>query len=414
MILCKDVDDKDVDDHVQGVEIFGIICAKSNLLFSPKECYENHMFNVIEEEHVWVRLGTEIPLFKNLVALPAYSDLEISVNMLGSEDDAFIVQGTACFQPTNSFVEWKDIRGLNGFYVEVKVTYCEPSFLNQPFDHVDRVPLLCCVPRFPQIYASQILEVFSLFIARPNCKEVNLYGTVKIIDSEGCCTIFSCSRNEAYFLSRDCNFLPMQGPNRVVTPVDPFSIRIDLSDVDGHVKIKGLVSADYNMEELRKPWFDRRLCSVVGGVNKNSFAAVYYTSFSSAVQANLTVRHECKRRSSGCVKIYGDVIALYPKLASTNYYKKFFQIKLFTRNEVNPLEGEENFELSRTFLAVPIDFILQMKVDLYFQTSEGTYSVKKIKSLQIGEPCIAIERDDVNIFIDVMWKGLPYVSHECL
>lgn len=253
-----------------------------------------------------------------------------------------------------------------------------------------------------------------MFIARPNCKEVNLYGTVEIIDPDGRCTIFSCSKNEAYFLSRDCNFLPMQGPKRVVTPSEPFFIEIDLSDVDGHVKIKGLVLANYCMEDLRKPWFDRRLCSVVGGANQNSFAAVYYTSFSSAVQANLTVRHECKRRSSGCVKIYGDVIASYPKLASTNYYKKFFQIILFTRNEVNPLEGEENFELSRTFLAVPVDFILQMKVDLCFQTSEGTHRVNKIMSLQIGEPCIAIESDDVNIFIDVMWKGLPYVSHECL
>ncbi|KAK1358461.1 hypothetical protein POM88_051717 [Heracleum sosnowskyi] len=88
-------------------------------------------------------------------------------------------------------------------------------------------------PHSPGLYASHLLEVFSLFIARPNEEEVSLYGSVKILDYRGWCTVFSFSKNEPYFLSRGCNLLPLQGPDRALQPLMFFLMEIDLRDIDG-------------------------------------------------------------------------------------------------------------------------------------------------------------------------------------
>ncbi|KAK1358434.1 hypothetical protein POM88_051705 [Heracleum sosnowskyi] len=240
MFLYKDDDSSESQKTINeddggelGVEVFGLICAKCQPSLLAKGCYENHMFNVIQDEHEWVGLGTQINLFKNLVAVPAYSQLEISLDLSGYEDDEFSIEGTACFQPTNGDGGYKDIRGVNGYYVRVYVTWCEPSNLNKRWCEEDMIDGFCLMPHSPGLYASHLLEVFSLFIARPNEEEVSLYGSVKILDYRGWCTVFSFSKNEPYFLSRGCNLLPLQGPDRALQPLMFFLMEIDLRDIDG-------------------------------------------------------------------------------------------------------------------------------------------------------------------------------------
>ncbi|KAK1358466.1 hypothetical protein POM88_051722 [Heracleum sosnowskyi] len=404
----KIIEDED-DSGELGVEVFGLICAKCHPFFLDKECYEFHMFNVIQEEHEWVGLGTKINLFKNLLAVPAYSQLEISLDLKGYEDDGFIVQGTTCFDPTNEYSEYKDIQGENGFYVRVYVEWCEPSFLENTWCKEDRIGDFCVMPRSPGLYASHLLEVFSLFIARPNGEEVNLYGSVKILDRWGWTNVFSCTKNEPYFLSRGCNLLPLQGPDRALQPSMYFLMEIDLRDIDGHVNIKGFVSTCVAIDECQRPWFDRRFCEVVRLLNEKSFAAVNYTLFSFSVEAIMKVSFLFKGRSSAHVKIYGDIIASYDKLSySTSYDIEFFQRVLFTRKKANFLEIEDYFRHSRYVVAVPMTCSLLTKVNLSFQTNLGTHRVRGLVEFQIGEPSRIIKSDFVDICIDVDWKGLPY------
>ncbi|WOG85829.1 hypothetical protein DCAR_0105022 [Daucus carota subsp. sativus] len=86
-------------------------------------------------------------------------------------------------------------------------------------------------------------------------------------------------------------------------------MEIDLRDVDGHVNIQGYVASSPAIGERQRPWFDRRLRSVVKSVNEKSFAAVNYTLFSFAVLAIIEVRLVFHRGSFAHVKIYGDITA---------------------------------------------------------------------------------------------------------
>lgn len=151
MFLYKDDDasksqkkiNEDEDDGGElGVEVFGLISVKCHPLLLAKECYENHVFNVMPEEHERVGLGTEIDLFKHLVVVPAYSQLEISLDLKGyGEDDGFNVQGIVSFHPNNAGGGYKDVRGTKGFYVRVYVTWFEPSFLNKRWCEEERIAM---------------------------------------------------------------------------------------------------------------------------------------------------------------------------------------------------------------------------------------------------------------------------------
>ncbi|KAK1389939.1 hypothetical protein POM88_018117 [Heracleum sosnowskyi] len=408
--------DEDDDEQI-GVDVYGLICARCNPMLLAKDKYENHMFNVAKEDCEWIGFGSEIVLSKSLVAVPAYSELEISLNLRDFDDDEFIVQGSVCFEPSNYYAGWKVVRGVNGYYVRVGVTWKQPSALNKHWCKDDMIQRAQQVPHCPGFLASHLLEVFSLFIARPNGKEVNMYGSVNIVCSFGWCNIFSREKDEAYLLSRGCNLLPMKGPERAATPGMTFFIVVDLRDVDGNVKIKGAAHSTVGIDERQRPWFDRRLCSVVKGEKENSFVAIHYTMFSFALQAVFKVCLVWKRRSSARVNICGDIIASYDKVSySTIYDKQFFRRVLFTRKEANSLEvlftGKEAEErtliLSTNQVAVPMTSSLVAEVNLSYQSAKSTHRVAEIVNFQFEESCKTIRSGDVDICIGVTWKGFPY------
>ncbi|WOG81688.1 hypothetical protein DCAR_0100839 [Daucus carota subsp. sativus] len=412
------------DDEQSRIELFGLIYAKCKPMLLSEHDYKNYMFNVPKEERVRVGFGRQIVLSKDLVVVPAYSDLEISLELKGFEDDDFVVKGSVCFEPSNFHAGWKQVRGRNGCYVDVQVTWQKPSLLNRPWCKEDTISSAFYMGDGPITLASHLLEVFSLFIARPNGKEVNMYGSVDIYCTDGWCNIFCREKDDAYFMSRGCNLLPLKGPERAPRPGMMFSISVDLRDVDGHVKIKGIIESSVGLDERQKPWFDRRLYSVVKmkGKKEKSFVAVHYTMFSYAVQAVVEVCLVWKRRSSAHVNIYGDIIASYDKevLYSTPYDKKFFKRVLFTSKKANPLEvlftgkeahsleREEKFVLTKNLVAVPMTSSLLAEVNLSFQTAESTCHVAKIVKFRFEDSMMIIPSDDVDICIAVAWKGFPY------
>lgn len=412
VFLCNDIYappkiDQDEDQQL-GVDVFGLIYAQCNPLHLPKHTYQNHLFTVVKQQCEWVALGGQLGLYKNLVAVPAYSQLEITLDLQDFDDDESIVQGTVCFRPGNYQRSRKEVRGKNGYYAKVHVQWWEPSLLNRPWGEKDTIEGFREMPHLPGSYASHLVEVFSLFIARPNGKEVNLYGSVSIYGANGWCNIFSRSKEEAYFLPSGFNLLPMQGPDSAVRPGMYFVVAVDLSDVDGHVKINGTTISSHGIEARQRPWFDRRLCSVVRSEEEKSFVAIHHILFSFAIPAIVTVRLECQGRSFDHVKVYGDIIASYDKLSyPTSYDKQFFQRVLFTRKEANSLKVEENFVLLRSLVAVPLTYSLRAEVQLSFQTEKGTYSIAEIVNFQIGDSTImSITSDVVDIRLDVDWKGL--------
>lgn len=230
-----------------------------------------------------------------------------------------------------------------------------------------------------------------------------MYGSVKILDSRGWCSIFNCSKDDTYCLSRGSNFLPLQGPNRACTPGGSFFIKIDLRDVDGHVNIKGSVKSCPEINERQRPWFDRRLCSIVRSANEKSFAAVNYTLFSFAVLAVIEVCLIYHGRSFTHVKIYGDITTFDGKLLySANYDVEFFRRVLCTGKK-------EHLKLSANHVAVPMGSSLLMKVNLSFQTSTHAHHLEELVKFQIGEHWKVIKRNFIDICFAVKWKGLPYV-----
>lgn len=413
MFLYKDDVNEDGDaGGEQGVEVYGLISAKCHPWLQSRVCYENHMFNVMQEEHEWVGLGTEIFLSKNLVAVPAYLELEISLDLKGYKDDEFVVQGTACFRPANGGCRRKVIQGENGFFVLVRVTWWDPSLPNEScceeiIDGFDVMPL----SPDDNLYASQLLEVFSLFIAHPNRKDVYLYGSVKIEDSRGRCSIFSRSKEDPYFLPWDANLLPLQGPDRALVPTS-FSMKIDIHDIDGHVNIKGFVTSNIQIVRCERPWFDRRFCAVVRLVNEKSFVAVNYTLFWYSIQAILTVHVVFKSGSSEHVKILGNISASYDDHSYlTSYEKELFRRVLYTGNKENFEKVENNSQLCRNVVAVPMKSSLLCEVYLDFPTNDYsiTHHVEGRVKFQIGERSRTISGSSVDICINVDWKGLPYV-----
>ncbi|KAL6528795.1 hypothetical protein OROMI_028971 [Orobanche minor] len=402
----------------EELEVYGSICAEYNLCLSERSC----IINLLEIEKDgddcgWVTWESLIILARSVVAVPAYTPLKIHVDLMNHADNQPIVRGSCVFEPKNYRNSWKIIPGPNGLSARVTIDWREPFMINDPqrsfmlslpertkdFSHF----FVC--PDSLDIIACSMVEVFSIFIGRPNDEKLSLHGMVNFRGCDGLVNIFKRDRDDPYVLPRGCNLLLLEGPKDALVPGDSFWLSMDLEDADNNVSIKGFACSSYSMDQSEEHWLYRLLCSVVKGVNHRGFAAVHYSIFLTAFKARLKVHFFFKgEQFSGSSRIYGSVVASYGEYGCrTTYERLYHKTLLFERPEGNPYEKpckDFDVELSRSVVSVPNDSFLEIEVDLRCSVSSSFYRrVKEMSVIHIGSKSVVVQVDQVEIRIGVEW-----------
>ncbi|KAL2929584.1 E3 ubiquitin-protein ligase CBLL2 [Bienertia sinuspersici] len=434
----------------ERVEVYGTIYAEYSLL---SEKVRINLFKIDKEsdDSEWVTPESPIiSLARSVVAVPGYSYLKIYFNLVNRADDHPIVQDNCVFETSNYAGYWEIIPCKNDFSFKVSVDWRHPFMLNDdqisPFwsssSHwLERETFSHRLPN-SSAHAQTVLEVFSMFIGRPNNEQLQLYGMINVSDCRGTYNIFKRDKFDPYVLPCGSNWLPLEGLNHVFILGDYFSLSVDLDDIENKVSIKGSVPACYRMMQLEERWLDRLFCSIVKGINYGSFAAVHHSVFLYAFKARLKVHVLLKgeQSSSGCSRIYGSIICYYGDYGcQTDYARLYHNSVLFQRSEENPYEesfknveveqllknpyekpfqnvegelSEEDtyekkveVELSRSVVAVPNDSVLQIEVDLTCCIpTRFCRHLKKMLDIQIGKEREVIQGDQVEVIVDVQWS----------
>ncbi|KAL6528796.1 hypothetical protein OROMI_028972 [Orobanche minor] len=421
----------------EELRVYGSICAEYNLCLSERSC----IINLLEIEKDgddcgWVTWESPIILARSVVAVPAYTPLKIHIDLMNHADNQPIVRGSCVFEPENYDDSWEIIPGQNGLSARVTVDWREPFMIDDPqrsfmlslpartkhFNYF-LVFVLCIfvrlfflrfnmvlnAPDSLDISARSMVEVFSIFIGRPNDEKLSLHGMVNFRGCHGLVNIFKRDRNDPYVLPRGCNLLLLEGPKDALVPADSFWLSVDLEDAENNVSIKGFACSSYNMDQAEEHWLCRLLCSVVKGANHRGFAAIHYSIFLDAFKARLKVHFFFKgEQFSGSSRIYGSVVASYGEYGCrTSYERLYHKTLLFERPEGNPYEKpckDFDVELSRSVVSVPYDSFLEIEVDLRCSMSTSFYRrVKEMSVIHIGSKSVVVQGDQVEIRIGVEW-----------
>ncbi|KAL6495610.1 hypothetical protein OROGR_030173 [Orobanche gracilis] len=185
-------------------------------------------------------------------------------------------------------------------------------------------------------------------------------------------------------------FTPILDGCREYEECNPLVLKFDIKVVGGHLAIKGYV--DWAASALESElWRDKRLCSVIQG--EHGFAAVHYSIFSRAVEANIKVFLKPKMESPDvCPKVYGSLIAQYSCYDySTRYNRDYYEIELFRRiqDDSIPLNAADwTVPLSRYVVVVPSYILIppSLSTETYHLESliKGCHAPKRLQLASVS------------------------------
>lgn len=137
-----------------------------------------------------------------------------------------------------------------------------------------------------------------------------------------------------------------------------FAMTYDLKDAKGHQISEGYL--EYNDTRVVR-WYNRRVCSVIPG--KHGYAAAYYTIVHDAVQAR--VKFTLMPANGVEYYVSGSIHGRYSNYNySTKYEKDYFQSILYEKGKSVLVKGGDGLPLKKSVIPVPSIASLVLKVDL--------------------------------------------------
>ncbi|XP_074307510.1 uncharacterized protein LOC141642573 [Silene latifolia] len=362
-----------------------------------------------------------ILLSRDVVVVPAHSFLRIDLHL--SQLDPHQQEDITCqadflakhLSNHNDDIVTKD------FVVRFKVHWRHPYALKdnsrQLFEHhkISNVPQR---HPFRRESAYSLLDVYGVMIHHDTDSELKICGTMKICDNFTKFILFDRNEMNPVKISRNDGTIPIVVQRRCfnMSP-DYLYMALMLKDVEGQVLIEGEIF--WNESHVKKPmsWYDKRICSVIRGVR--GYAEVFYTIFSKAEQAQVTITFCGEYGYVGMGFIYcvdGSVVARHSnETYLTEHDKTYYQSVLFRGNSSNVQSGF-TLPLSKSVVAVPIGASLTIAVDLYVKPLSLGHSQEHLESevsFNLGSKILQIiKHERCSILVSVEWSDLDKLIYE--
>ncbi|XP_074305304.1 uncharacterized protein LOC141640401 [Silene latifolia] len=404
-------DDASDSDEVD-IDVCGSILAyHSNGYCSRKSASQmvcNKIFETQPSESQVVEFGSPIKLWRKFVAVPAYSSLVIQLNLRDPDTDEPIFVGQTVLE-TDYCERRMEILGQScrNYKMFLRARWNQPFMLDESSYDSSLVEedYFAKLPNEMLVFPQPLLEIFSVFIGRKHCEELNLYGTIQVFDSDLYCTVFEATEKDPYSLPSGCNTILLNGPSRVMYQ-ECFCILIDLMDVKQRIYIKGTASSSDGLKMGHMAWQDRWLSTIVKGAHEDGFAAVNYMAMPYAV--NAVVKVQLLSQGGRPDGLYGKIVAFYSAYEyKTDDDREYYRSVLFQRSEDNcfmPNGDNTEVELSRSVFPVPLRSLLYIQMQLKFGIVRG--SIDKIVSFKPwqNDSFFDIQANSFAIRVSVEWS----------
>ncbi|KAK9678028.1 hypothetical protein RND81_11G183100 [Saponaria officinalis] len=365
IILIK----KDNSVPPPAADLYGKIVARCGNTYGQK--YPGTMlFDRPSSQSIKASSNTSIELSRDVVVVPAYSFLRIDLHLsLHQLED---ISGHAEFLAESlRFGDDVDIHG-NDFIIRVKVLWFHPyemkkPIVEPPFKRPEISTELQAhdVTRdhsLPEVH--ELVEVFTLMIHHNTYYTLKMCGELRVRDNFSRFMLFNRNETNPLIFSKNEETIPIDASRRCFSMCENFYMGLDLRDVEGRVLIEGdIIWAENVVQKPISWWYDRRICSVIRGIH--GYAAVFYTIFSEARQAEVKVSFKCDDYPDVSHCVHGTVVARRSnEIYSTEHDIAYYQSVLF-RGKFSELKSGFTLPLSKSVVAVPIDSFLTVCVDLY-------------------------------------------------
>ncbi|KAL6548529.1 hypothetical protein OROGR_008950 [Orobanche gracilis] len=319
------------DQVHDSLNLKGKIVARYGDTFGGCASEEFTLFDKQSNEFERVEFGSsDMRLSRCWVALPAYSPLIIDLDLWELETEQKILKETV-------EMRFEEVWGRNKFIVDdmlvtVGMSWFSPQQQGMMDDDDDESSSEdegdveqeneICVPEASSKrmrpwrlgphkdmpLSSSSVQIFSIYIGREKLKALQIYGSIEVTSPACAFYVFNRDANDAFQLSEHSKTLPIL---RICGPHDQsetMKIKFNLKDLDGHVNIRGYVEWHWSCFNHYSSSLDKQLCSVVQG--QQGFAAIHYSLFSEAVQANIEVLCISKNEDADFPsKVYGSLVA---------------------------------------------------------------------------------------------------------
>ncbi|XP_074268084.1 uncharacterized protein LOC141591600 [Silene latifolia] len=431
----QDVTDYEKNNCTDINKLYGVVTAVASgagsgddvsktLLFRKQKTL---LFRKQIEDCVPVQSGRFINLSRSVVAVPAYSSLQIEAFFSDANTKLTIADGMVEFRPAEWWAYKKDITGCNG-RIRVQVVwsnaYDQLYRNNIPRDiwgpiasnsGSDREDLLkrqrvmsdqhqqvvskhpssatltddCNMPKYcsskthfncilPDLDdAEPLLELYSVVVCSKDGNPFKFYGSIVVTSGFSMERILHIDKSHPVYCPKAGISVILRGP-----VIDSFcildrslGILVDIKDADSDAVIsRGVISTwTHNMDLIA----NRRICSVARG--EKGFAAVNYSIFPEGVSAHVDIRLNSKFLP-GVIK--GKIYARYGN------YEDIYEDKLFT-NFIFLDDGKgveldvpnSSVPLLKPYLSLPVYSFLIIEAELSISpvngnSAEGTKTLK--------------------------------------
>ncbi|XP_074284262.1 uncharacterized protein LOC141608816 [Silene latifolia] len=273
------------------------------------------------------------------------------------------------------------------------------------------------------IFITQRMEVFSIFIGHNSYKNLSVYGRIVVYTFSGSYSLFKRDKNRPQHLSPSSRTISIRGPCEAFDG-HHVGMDVDLKDINGGLTIKGSFDwCDIMLQGGKKTWYNEKILNGIQGKG-GGYAAIHYTIFSYAVEARVMVSIVSKDSSNVVYpEVYGTLVAQYKCFNySTSYETKYYRTTLYDEPPGNGLElygRHQRLPLLKPAIAVPVESSLIIDANLYVGSSQGllfgemnktTPNVEHIKCCQefkydgFGRSCKNMLGHYYDIRLTIIWK----------
>ncbi|VFQ70186.1 unnamed protein product [Cuscuta campestris] len=403
-------------DKSRLVDVAGKIVARYKITYGN---YDSEACVLFEKQNDFepVRMKNYLSLSRTWLGLPAYSSLEIDLDLRDFNTNRNLVRKRVrLFHENGSYAgEYAEAVDDLAIIIDARLfpyphdgrNGCDDSDKgesNNELSSSNNGNPWCHghgQQSIPQ--PSKLAEFYSIFIGRKKLVALNIVGTVEFSSNDNTQNLFKRKTGyDAMKVEDSQKLLPLSDVYSSFVENTSLELKVDLEDLDDEFKNRGF--ATYKLGFMNhNSSYNTQICSVFPG--KDGFCALHYSLFPRACEASIEIFLRIKSSQAQDGKIYGSAIAQYSNFDySTKFKRDNFRSVLFKRADKDPVQlgSDGRVPLSRCAVVVPMDSSLIIEVD--FCSLSVKDHLTFTEKFKIGCCCFRTETNDYELGIRFTWS----------